>query len=192
MRLACLAAALSGCSSSPASAPPPGSGSGSAVPARYAALIEAVDRGDAPDTTSILVMRHGAIDFEHYWQSTAARLNDTRSATKTVTALAAGVALDAKLVPSLDAPAFAYLADVALAHLTAAKLPITIADLMTMSSALDCDDNDPRSPGNEENMYPQEVWLRWAADLPARADYVRDPAGRGPWHYCTAGTFLLG
>ena len=35
-----------------------------------------------------------------------------------------------------------------------------------MSSALDCDDNVAKSPGNEENMYPLQHWVRWAADLP--------------------------
>jgi len=61
-----------------------------------------------------------------------------------------------------------------------------------MSSALDCNDDDAASPGNEENMYPKPVWARWAVDLPVRADYARDASGRGPWHYCTAGVFLLG
>jgi CubicO group peptidase (beta-lactamase class C family) len=55
---------------------------------------------------------------------------------------------------------------------------------MTMSSALDCDDDVPSSPGNEENMYPQRAWTRWAADLP-----IRDTRG---FAYCTAGAFLIG
>ena len=61
-----------------------------------------------------------------------------------------------------------------------------------MSSALACDDDDPASPGNEEGMYPAPVWTRWVVDLPTRADYAHDGTGRGPWHYCTAGTMLLG
>ena len=60
-----------------------------------------------------------------------------------------------------------------------------------MSSALDCDDDDD-SPGNELGMYPRPVWARWAVDLPVKAGYTRDAAGRGPFAYCTAGTFLLG
>lgn len=72
-----------------------------------------------------------------------------------------------------------------------AKRGIVVEDLLTMSSALDCDDNLPDSPGNEENMYPQPRWLRWAADLPTRA-VTRDSQGLGPFAYCTAGVFLLG
>jgi CubicO group peptidase (beta-lactamase class C family) len=61
-----------------------------------------------------------------------------------------------------------------------------------MSSALDCNDDVEESPGNEENMYPKQVWARWAADIPVKADYIRDVSGRGPFSYCTAGVFLLG
>lgn len=61
-----------------------------------------------------------------------------------------------------------------------------------MSSALDCDDNDAASPGNEARMYPQTNWARWVANLGTQSRYQRDATGHGPWHYCTAGSFLLG
>jgi CubicO group peptidase (beta-lactamase class C family) len=93
----------------------------------------------------------------------------------------------------VDAPALASLAHLRpFAHAGPLKDGITIADLLTMSSALDCDDDDADSPGNEENMYPQAAWARWAVDLPLRPGYRRDRTGRGPFAYCTAGVFLLG
>ena len=48
------------------------------------------------------------------------------------------------------------------AHDGPPKAAITIEDLLTMSSALACDDDDPDSPGNEEHMYPRREWARWA------------------------------
>jgi CubicO group peptidase (beta-lactamase class C family) len=191
MRVVAIASLIACSSSSPA---PPSAGSGSATVGGYAGLAAAVAPVTAPDTTSVLVMRHGKIDYEGYFNgATAETLHNTRSATKTITALAVGAALDAKMIPNLAAPAFAYLADAKpFANDTPLKQAITIEDLLTMSSALDCDDNADASPGNEENMYPKPVWLRWAADLPTRPDYARDATGRGPWHYCTAGVFLLG
>ena len=114
-------------------------------------------------------------------------LNNTRSATKSITALAVGAAVADGAIPSVDAHAFDYLGELApWKNDNAAKRAITLRDLLTMSSALACDDSDPKSPGNEENMYPLARWAQWAADLPA------DETLAGSWRYCTAGTVLLG
>jgi CubicO group peptidase (beta-lactamase class C family) len=167
-----------------------GSRSGAARPG-FDGIAPAIERGEAPKTTSVLVMRGDAILYEHYFDgATAQTLHDTRSATKSLTALSVGIAIDHHILPGVDAPAFSYLTDVAASG--SLKAAITIEDLLTMSSALDCYDGDPKSPGNEENMYPQQSWRAWALAIPTRADYQRDATGRGPWHYCTAGTFLLG
>ena len=181
MRIALLALSLA-CASS------------SGARSRYGGIAGALARGDAPKTTSILVMRGGAVEYEQYFgEATPETLHNTRSATKSLTALAVGIALGRQALPGLDAPAFAYLADLKpIAYDGPLKESITLEDLLTMSSALDCDDNDGKSPGNEENMYPLPVWTRWAVDVPVRGDYQRDATGRGPFHYCTAGTLLLG
>lgn len=191
---------LIGCAASKAPAPlsaPTKSDAAPALDAKAidgAALEAALARGDAPETTSVLIERGGAIVYERYFQgATAETLHDTRSATKSLTALAIGRAIGGGVLPGLDAPAFAYLSDLApIANAGPIKSAITLGDLITMSSALDCNDDQEASPGNEENMYPKPVWARWAVDLPVRADYARDASGRGPWHYCTAGVFLLG
>ncbi|MEZ4700473.1 MAG: serine hydrolase [Rhodothermales bacterium] len=157
-------------------------------------LERAIAADSFPQTTSVLVAQGGRLVYEAYFGSGAADLlNDTRSATKSITALAIGRAIDDGLITGVDAPAFAYLAYLApFANDGDAKRSVTIEDLLTMSSALDCNDNDPESPGNEENMYPLRDWGRWAVDIPVRAGYERDAAGRGPFAYCTAGTLLLG
>ena len=162
--------------------------------ARYDGVARAIANGDAPKTTSVLVLRGEAVEYERYFaDATADTLHDTRSATKSLTALAVGIAVDRHALPGIAAPAFSYLSELApFAHDGPLKTAITVEDLLTMSSALDCDDDDAASPGNEENMYPQQAWARWAVDLAVRADYRRDATGRGPWHYCTAGVFLLG
>jgi CubicO group peptidase (beta-lactamase class C family) len=162
--------------------------------AGFDGIAKALERGDAPKTTSVLVMRGDAVLYEQYFNgATSATLHNTRSATKSLTALAVGIALDRHVLPGLDAPAFAYLADLApFAGAGPLKDAITLEDLLTMSSALDCNDDDDNSPGNEEKMYPQQVWARFAVDIPVRGDYQRDATGRGPFHYCTAGVFLLG
>jgi len=154
----------------------------------FAALREAIESAAYPQTRAVVLLHGGSVVFESYADGGAREaLNNTRSATKTVTALAVGAALADGAIGSLDDSAFGYLGDLApFANDGPVKRAISIRDLLTMSSALDCDDGDPQSPGNEENMYPQPSWSRWAADLPVASGF------EGRWRYCTAGTVLLG
>lgn len=162
--------------------------------APLAALTQSLMEASFPNTTSVLVLKDGKLVFERYFGDGGAEvLNDTRSATKSVTALAVGAALADGALRSIDEPAFSWLTDLApFQHDDPLKQGITLADFLTMSSALDCNDWDETSPGNEENMYPLRDWSRWAVDLPVKTSYRRDEGGRGPFSYCTAGVFLLG
>ena len=163
-----------------------------AASAPYGGVAAAIARGEAPRTTSVLVMRSGAIEHEaHFNGSGPETLQDTRSVGKSITALAVGIAIQRGAIPSVAAPAFAYLKDLA-PRPEPFKAAITIEDLLTMSSALACDDDDGGSPGNERLMYPRRSWGRWAVDLGPQPGWQRDATGRGPWRYCTAGSFLLG
>jgi CubicO group peptidase (beta-lactamase class C family) len=163
-----------------------------AATARYAGVAPSIAGGDAPNTTSVLVMRGGAIEYERYFAGTGPEtLQDPRSVGKSITALAVGVAIERGAIPGVTAQAFAYLKDLE-PKPDPIKAAITIEDLLTMSSALDCNDDDAASPGNEARMYPRRSWAPWAAGLPVQGRYQRDASGRGPWHYCTAGSFLLG
>src|SRR5204863_422987 len=69
------------------------------------------------------------------------------------------------------------------------KRRVTVEHLLTMTSGLECDDNDDESAGNEDNMQSQEGqpdWYKYALDLPM----VREPGEAGV--YCSAGINLLG
>ncbi|HEY2444864.1 MAG TPA: serine hydrolase [Rhizomicrobium sp.] len=163
-------------------------------PAPLSDLRDAVARGDYPHTTSVLIVLNGRLSYEDYFGEGSARLlNDTRSATKSITALGVGAAIGDGAISSQHARAFTLLADLRpFRNDTPDKQATTIEDLLTMSSALDCNDDDDKSPGNEDNMHPQPNWSRWAVDLPTAPGYRRDASGLGPWRYCTTGAFLLG
>lgn len=176
-----LALALSALSTHAAATAPP------ELAAQDRAALEAL-----PGATSVLLQRGGRPLVELYARGAdAATLHDTRSVGKSVTAMLVAAAVQDGLLRR-DTPVFAAFQDLApLQHDGPAKQAITVEDLLTMSSALDCDDNQDASPGNEEAMYPQPRWLRWAVDLPTRT-VARDAQGLVPWAYCTAGSFLLG
>lgn len=112
---------------------------------------------------------------------------DIKSAGKTITGLAVGAAIADGDLPGLDLAVWPYLGSQRGAPFDA----ITLRDLMNMASALDCNDWERRSPGQEERMYRTRVWREFALGLPAR-DFTRDDTGIGPFSYCTAGVFLLG
>jgi CubicO group peptidase (beta-lactamase class C family) len=167
---------------------------GAAVAAPLDDLRAAIGRGEYPKTTSVVVMRDGNIVAEAYFGAGGRdRLSDTRSAMKAVTALAVGAAIADGAIPSASAPAFPYLTDLKpFQNDTQDKEAITIGDLMSMSSALACNDNDPESPGNEDRMHEQQNWSRWSVDLPTMTGYARDASGFGPWRYCTVNAVLTG
>src|SRR5262249_22019980 len=152
-------------------------------------LGEAVVRGDFPKTSAVLIVKAGNLVYEQYFGDRGPEvLNDTRSATKSVTSLAVGLAIADGRIASARQPAFALLKDMApFKNDTADKQAITIEDLLTMSSALDCNDDDDASPGNEDRMHEQQDWTRWAVDLPTMPGYKRDAGGLGPNRYCTVG-----
>ncbi len=157
-------------------------------------LREALERGDFPKTSAVIVIRAGKPIYEGYFGDGGAEvLHNTRSATKSVTSLAVGLAIADGRIASVKQPAFALLNDLApFKNDSPEKQAITIEDLLTMSSALDCNDDDDASPGNEDRMHEQQNWTRWAVDLPTMPGYKRDARGLGPSRYCTVGAVLLG
>lgn len=154
----------------------------------------AIARGDFQNITSVVVSKRGQVVFERYFGPGGPDyLANTRSATKTVTSLALGAAMEQAAFRSIEdrvVPLFR--AYDPIGNPSSAKSDIRLKDLLTMSSALDCNDNDQTTPGYEDHMHEREDWTRFVLDLPVMPGWQRDKQGLGPFRYCTAGTFLLG
>ena len=131
--------------------------------------------------TSVVVSRGGEIVLEQHLDGEPDALRNTRSCTKTIVGSLLGIAIERGLVPGVEARVTQLLGR---ETGDAAKDAITLRDLLTMSSCLECNDWDDASAGNEERMYPTDDWVGFALGLP-----VRETRG---FSYCTAGVVCLG
>jgi len=162
------------------------------------AVTTAIEAGEFKQITSVVVAQHGKPVYEHYFDKGGAEsLRNTRSVTKTVAGMLIGLAVERKLLRA-DTPVLPYFKELRpVAYADPRKDQITVEDFLTMSSLLECDDDNQNSRGNEERMYLMEDWSRFAADLPIRGfpewqpRPEQSPYGRA-WSYCTAGVTLLG
>ena len=135
--------------------------------------------------SSMVVLRHGKPVLEQYWNGfDKDTLHDMRSATKSITSLMVGIAIDKGMLESEAAPMRQHL-EAAYRGAPALAQDISLKDLLTMSSGLDCNDWDMSSKGNEEYMYPKADWVDFFVKLPATA------SGKVT-RYCTAGVVTLG
>lgn len=134
---------------------------------------------------SMLVVRNGRLVFERYYSGFGPDTpHDLRSATKSITSLLTGIAIERGAVVGVDAPLMDYLAraypDVQ------DKDDILLSHLLTMRSGLDCDDGDRSTRGQEDRMYRSKDWVEYFLSL--RRPYAPGDTTR----YCTGGVVALG
>lgn len=140
---------------------------------------------------SILVAHRGKLVLEEYFYGFDRETpHDTRSASKTFASIMLGTApaRAARLMPST--PIFEVMRGFGpFANSDPLKSRITLADLMTHTSGLACNDNDDSSPGNEETMQDQTTepnWWRYTLNLQQKFA----PGTR--YAYCSANINLVG
>ncbi|MEO1576121.1 MAG: serine hydrolase [Pseudomonadota bacterium] len=166
---------------------------------RLDALVGAIRKDDFKQITSVVVAHDGRIVFEHYANGAGPDTrHDVRSASKTVTSMLVGAAIDRGLIDGVQAKALSFFSErPPEANADPRKDAMTLEDLLTMSSRLECNDDNSFSSGNEERMYVTEDWIGFVLDLPIKGYAPWDlkpedsPYGRS-FAYCTAGSFLLG
>jgi CubicO group peptidase (beta-lactamase class C family) len=155
-----------------------------------AAVTEMVNR--IADSTyknvhSVLIIKDGKLVLEEYfYEYDQSRLHQLRSATKSFVSALVGIAIDSGVIESKNATVLSFFPEYDLKNLTEDKKRITIENLLTNQSGLDCDDNNESSSGNEVKMGRSPDWVKFILDLPM----VDKPGSRG--RYCSGGVIVLG
>lgn len=165
------------------------------------AVANWLSKTDGSNIHSILVVRSGALIFEHYMKGSDERWgkslpdaehgphvkHDLRSVTKCVTGLLVGKAIDSGLLASLDEPIFDFFPEYADLR-TPEKDLILVRHLLTMSAGLEWDENLPVSDPNhgEPRMWRSSDRLRTALE----PRMLAEPGS--VWCYSGGCTELLG
>jgi CubicO group peptidase (beta-lactamase class C family) len=170
-------------------------------PDRMRAMVEWLDGLRSCNVHSVLVARAGQLAFEHYrrgsdwsWQTPLPDamhgpdvLHDMRSISKSITSLLVGIALDRKLIASIDEAVFTYFPEYSDLR-TAEKDRITLRHLLTMSAGLEWDENLPYNNPNNSEIAMIRSGNRWRFALQPRL--VAEPGSE--WNYSGGCTELLG
>jgi CubicO group peptidase (beta-lactamase class C family) len=152
-------------------------------PAAIESLYQQTAREPHHDLKAIVIVRNGRLASEHYFNGDSAdTLHDIRSATKSITSLLMGIAIQKKLVHSVNDSIALYLPGLP----REGKEKITIKDLLNMRSGLDADDEDPSTPGNEDNLDKASDWIHTIYAVPIKW------APGTKYKYCSINAFLTG
>jgi CubicO group peptidase (beta-lactamase class C family) len=152
-------------------------------------LNAAIASYNLKEITSIVVVYDKKLLLEEYFnESNRNTLHDTRSAGKSFASTLAGIAINDGYLKNENQTLDQFYDLKSFANYNSKKDNVKIKDLLTMSSAFEGSDQNSDSPGNEENMYPSDNWVKFTLDLPMD----KSKTNGGQWDYFTAGVVLLG
>ena len=135
------------------------------------------------DLKGIVIVRNGRLASEHYFNGDSVdTLHDIRSATKSITSLLMGITIQEGLIHSVNDSIAFYLPGLP----KDGKEKITVRDLLNMRSGLDANDEDPSTPGDEDNLDKSPDWIRTVYAVPMK----RVPGSA--YNYCSINAFLTG
>jgi CubicO group peptidase (beta-lactamase class C family) len=136
------------------------------------------------DIHSLLIIRNGFIVLDaNFYPFQAGQLHDLASVTKSVTSTLVGIAIGQHKITGVSQPVLSLFPERQIANRDERKARVTIKDLLTMTSGLDC-----RFRPNEatlSEMTQSKDWIQFMLDLPMAAE----PGTK--YVYCSGGVHLL-
>lgn len=150
-------------------------------------MMQKIVDGTYSNVHSVLIIKDGKLVFEEYfYEYNKNKLHEMRSATKSLISALTGIAIDKGFIKSKSETVLSYFPEYTFKNLTDDKRQITIENLLTNQSGLDCDVSNPKSEGNETAMNNSDDWVQYTLDLPM----IDVPDGRGM--YCSGNPIMMG
>ncbi|GAA5523154.1 hypothetical protein Asal01_03122 [Fodinibius salicampi] len=152
-------------------------------------MVKETIKGEYPDVHSILIFKDNKLVFEEYFYGYDRNTrHQLRSATKAFIGSLVGLAIETGAIGSEHDPLLPYFKDEykSFEHMSKQKRSITIQDFLTYRHGLDCENNNPESAGNEQQMMESADWVKYTLDLPV----VHQPGELSS--YCTGAAITLG
>jgi CubicO group peptidase (beta-lactamase class C family) len=151
------------------------------------AIIRAILDGTYKDVHSVLLYQHGKLVLEEYFYGySVSRPHQLRSATKSVVSALAGIAIDRGAIPGANDRVLPHMTYSSYANSDPRKATITLANFLSMSSGLDCNDHSSTSPGRETVIDETPDWVKATLDLPM----INNPGSKA--YYCSGGVAVVG
>ena len=155
--------------------------------ARLNALSEAIARGDYPGVNSLVIVRHGYVVTERYFNGTsAATAGSVQSVTKSVTSLLAGIAVDKGFLTA-NSRALTVLPEYeSVANADARKRDISLRHLLEMRSGINFYESPYEGSPLQMLNASRDDWVRIA---------LAEPMNANPgtlWQYNSGGVIAVG
>jgi hypothetical protein len=139
-----------------------------------------------PGVHSVLIIKDGRLLFEEYFYEYGKdTLQELRSTTKSFISALTGIAVDLGHIKSVNEKVLSYFPEYTFENKSPLLNRLTIENLLSNQTGLDCDITNEKSEGNETKMYNSDDWIKFSLSLPM----VDTPGGKGM--YCTGNSIIL-
>jgi CubicO group peptidase (beta-lactamase class C family) len=143
--------------------------------------------GTYPNVHSVLIIKDNKLVLEEYfYEYNKDSLHELRSATKSFFSALTGIAIDKKIIKSTNEKVLSFFPEYDFENNSDLKRQLTIENLLTNESGLDCDASNPKTLGNETKMNNSDDWIKFTLDLPM----VANPGENGM--YCSGNPIAVG
>lgn len=130
-------------------------------------LLRAINDTPPRDFRGLVVIKNNQLVIEEYfntfWRNS---IHDIRSAGKSVTALLLGIAMKEGLVQNMEQDVYAFFPKNKYPSLNEDYKQIKIKHLLSMSSGLDADTDNPQAIGHEVNWIARDDWRAYLLAVP--------------------------